>query len=238
MQVVILAGGLVTRLGALTERIPKAMVPILGRPFLEHQITLLRENGVLDILLCIGHYGDQIKAYFGDGRKFGVRIAYSEEGEALLGTGGALKKAQALIDDRFFLMWGDSYLILDYQAIWSSFIKSGALALMVVYKNNNQGIKSNVSLQHGKVAVYDKWQRHREMEYIDNGLSALNKDLLARIPEHTYFEIETIFGELAIEGELAGYETSQKYFEIGSLEGIRELETLLKRRRIEREEQK
>lgn len=236
MQVVILAGGLGTRLGLVTERIPKAMVSVRGKPFLQHQISLLRKNRVRDILLCIGHYGDQIRAYFGDGKRFGVELSYSEEGEALLGTGGALKKAETLLADRFFLMWGDSYLLLDYHAIWRAFIDSEAQALMVVYRNNDRGIKSNVTLRDGKVAVYDKWRHHPGMDFIDNGLSALEKSLLGRIPSGVYFEIETLFKDLSLEGGLAAFETGQKYYEIGSLEGIRELEIFLRSQPSKREE--
>ena len=118
MQLAILAGGLGTRLGPLTANTPKSLVPVLGRPFLEHQIGLVRNAGIKRLVLCIGHYGQRIIERFGQGQAYGVEIVYSQEGEQLLGTGGALKNAEPLLDDAFMMMWGDSYLLLDYAAVW------------------------------------------------------------------------------------------------------------------------
>jgi NDP-sugar pyrophosphorylase family protein len=128
------------------------LVPVLGRPFLEHQIKLVREAGVERLVLCIGHYGEQIVERFGDGSAYGVEIAYSQEGEQLLGTGGALKKAEHLLDDAFMMMWGDSYLLLDYADIWKAFQAQDLPAMMVVYRNENQRVPSNVVVQDGKVS--------------------------------------------------------------------------------------
>jgi NDP-sugar pyrophosphorylase family protein len=223
VQTVIMAGGMGTRLGRLTARRPKSLVTIQGRPFLEHQIELLRENGIRRILLCTGHFGDQIKARFGAGRELGVAIQYSEEGEDLLGTGGALKKAEPLLEEQFFLLWGDSYLLLDYREIWSAFIKSRSLGLMVVYKNSNERIRSNVAVRDGRVARYDKWQPHPDMLYIDNGLSAWSKEILKMMPAGRPLQLERLFQKLALRGEVTAYETEQKFYEIGSVSGLAEL---------------
>jgi MurNAc alpha-1-phosphate uridylyltransferase len=231
MQTVIMAGGMGTRLGRLTARRPKSLVDIHGRPFLEHQIELLRDNGVRDIVLCIGHLGEQIKERIGAGQHLGVAVRYSEEGEELLGTGGALKKAEPLLDDRFFLLWGDSYLLLDYRKIWRAYLGAGCLGLMVVYKNSNERVRSNVKVNEGRVIVYDKWRPYPDMLYIDNGLSAWSKKILRMIPAGEPSEIERLFQRLARRGEIAAYETEQKFYEIGSVAGLAELKGLLRGRR-------
>jgi NDP-sugar pyrophosphorylase family protein len=228
MQTVIMAGGMGSRLGRLTARRPKSLVDIHGRPFLEYQLQLLRESGVRRVLMCVGHYGAQIKKRFGAGRDLGVRIQYSEEGEALLGTGGALKKAGPLLEGRFFLLWGDSYLLLDYRKIWSAYLKAHRLGLMVVYRNSNVRIRSNVLVRDGRVALYDKWKAHPDMLYIDNGLSAWSKDILGMIPPGKPFEIERLFQRLAKQGEVEAYETAQRFYEIGSVAGLGELKRLLR----------
>ena len=134
IQVVILAGGLATRLGNLTRNQPKSMVKVWGKPFLEYQLEVLRRGGIEDIILCIGHMGEQIERHFGNGSKYGVNIEYSTE-DKLLGTAGALKKAEALLNGRFFTMYGDSYLFLDFSLVMSYFESRNKLALMTVYKN-------------------------------------------------------------------------------------------------------
>lgn len=229
MQLAILAGGLGTRLGPLTASTPKSLVTVLGKPFLEHQIDLLRGAGVKRLVLCIGHYGEQIVERFGDGSAYGMEIAYSQEGETLLGTGGALKKAGELLDDAFMMMWGDSYLLLDYAAIWRAFQAQDLPAMMVVFRNQNQRVPSNVVVQGGKVAVYDKWAEDPDKVYIDEGLTCLRKEVLQRVPSGESFAVEQVFRDLAAEGKLAAYETDQPFYEIGSPEGIAELETILSR---------
>jgi MurNAc alpha-1-phosphate uridylyltransferase len=228
MQLAILAGGLGTRLGPLTANTPKSLVPVLGQPFLEHQFKLLREAGVMRLVLCIGHYGEQIVERFGDGSSHGVQIAYSQEGDQLLGTGGALKKAEHLLDDAFMMMWGDSYLLLDYAAIWKAFQAQDLPAMMVVFRNQNQRVPSNVVVDGGRVTVYDKWSPDPEKVYIDEGLTCLSKRVLDWVPKGEPFAIEQVFRDLAAQGELAAYQTSQPFYEIGSPEGIAELETILR----------
>jgi N-acetyl-alpha-D-muramate 1-phosphate uridylyltransferase len=228
MQLVILAGGLGTRLGPLTANTPKSLVPVLGRPFLEHQIKLVLRAGVKRLVLCIGHYGEQIVEHFGDGSAYGVEIVYSREGEQLLGTGGALKQAEGLLDDAFMMMWGDSYLLLDYADIWRNFQAQDLPAMMVVFRNQNQRVASNVVVDGGRVTVYDKWSPDPDKVFIDEGLTCLNKQLLDRVPVDEPFAIEQVFRDLAGEGNLAAYETPQPFYEIGSPEGITELETILR----------
>jgi len=227
MQMVILAGGLATRLGDLSANTPKSMIPVCGRPFIEHQISLVRAAGITDFVLCIGHFGNQIRDHLGTGEKLGVRITYSDEGEHLLGTGGALKKAAPFLEDAFCLMWGDSFLMLDYADIIETFWRRKSKALMVVYRNENKGEKSNVALGRGKVLAYDKWYADHGMKYIDNGLTVVSKQILDRLPGDSVCDIERVFQELAQEGSLDAYETSHCFYEIGSVAGLRDLERFL-----------
>ena len=227
MQAVILAGGLGTRMKPITDRIPKSMVPVLGKPFLERQLQLLETNGVRDIVLCIGHMGQMIRDYFGTGEKWGVTIRYSEEGEALLGTAGAVKKAEPVLSDVFFLMYGDSYLLLDYPDIWNHFQKHTALGLMVVYRNENKLEPSNIVPRDGYVHIYDKTGRTPGMKHVNEGLSVLRKSSLALIPSGRPYSQEDFYQELITRHQLLSYETDQRFYEIGSPKGLDELEARL-----------
>jgi len=227
MQVVILAGGLATRLRPITEKVPKSMVQINGKPFLEYQIELLKKNNLTDILLCTGYLGSQIKDYFGDGESWGVKLNYSEEKESLLGTGGALKKAENLLEDEFFVMYGDSYLILDYQEIAAYFHNFDKQGLMVVYKNYNKFDKSNLIVGNGLVKLYDKRGLNPEMVYIDEGVSILKKDTLRDFPSYTPFPLDKIFQRLISKEELLAFETKQRFYEIGSRQGLDDFKKLI-----------
>lgn len=223
LQMVILAGGLGTRLRPLMANRPKSVIEVKGKPFLQYQIELLTRSGVDDIVLCIGYLGQQIKDYFGDGTQFSVRIRYSEEGERLLGTGGALKKAEDLLGKEFFLMWGDSYLMLDYAEIMAYFKRHDKLALMVVYKNFNRYQPSNVAVDGNLVVKYDKRNPTSEMIYIDEGLSVFRREVLDLIPNNRAVSLEEeIFPELIARREMLALETQQRFFEIGSFEGLKE----------------
>lgn len=227
MQVVILAGGLGTRLKPLTEKIPKSMVLIQGKPFLEYQLNLLVRCGISDIVLCIGYLGEKIKNYFGDGKRFGVKIKYSEETEKLLGTAGALKNAVDLLDDIFFVTYGDAYLILDYREVMRYFKKFNKLGLMVVYKNFDRYDKSNVIVEGGLVKVYDKQRRAPDMVYIDFGVSVLRKKALDLVPKGKVMDLEEFYQELIRRRELLAFETQQRFYEVGSHNGLKEFEGLV-----------
>ncbi len=224
MQAVIIAGGQGTRLGALTKEIPKPLVPVAGRPFLDHQLELMASQGIDQVVLCIGHFGDQIREFVGDGSRWGLEAAFSEDGPTLLGTGGSLKKAAPLLAERFFMIWGDSYLLLDYRQVWQRFLDSGLPGLMVVWRNQGQKEPSNVRLDGDKVASYDKWSPGPEYDCIDYGLSAFERTVLERIPPDEPHAIEQVFVALAREGELAAHVVEHPYFEIGSPAGLAELE--------------
>lgn len=227
MQVVILTGGLATRLGTLADIVPKSMILVKKKPFLQYQIELLKKNNLTEILLCIGYLGSQIKDYFGDGRSWGVRLNYSEEKERLLGTGGALKKAESLLEDEFFVMYGDSYLLLDYQEIVRYFHNFNNRGLMVVYKNHNKFDKSNLIVKNGLVKLYDKKGVNPEMVYIDEGISILRKEVLRGFPSSKPFALDEIFQRLIQEKELLAFQTNQRFYEIGSPQGLDDFKKLI-----------
>lgn len=230
MQTVILAGGLATRLGPLTEKVPKSMIMVGDRPFLEHQLELLRQNGISDIVLCVGHLSEMIRNYFGDGNRLGVTIRYSDEGENLLGTGGALKKAEPLLEDRFFVLYGDSYLMYDYQAISSYSSKFPDFCVMVVYRNDNLYDNSNLNVQDGLVSAYDKANPDGKLVYIDAGLSLLKKEWLTQIPSHRPSSLEELYRKIIDSRKMLAYQTEQRFYEIGSPRGLRELRELMEYR--------
>lgn len=226
-QIVILAGGMATRLRPLTEAVPKSMLPVNGVPFLEHQLCLLRRHGVTDIVLCIGYLGDAIKGYFGDGRRFGLQISYSEEKGRLLGTAGAVKQAQPLLREEFFVTYGDSYLMLDYGEIMAYFRRSHKLGLMVVLRNEDRWDRSNVVVADGLVEIYDKRRRLPGMVHIDEGLSLLRKEALSLIPDGAVMDLEEFHQALIRQRELMAYEVQQRFYEIGSLRGLEEFRQLV-----------
>ena len=224
---VILAGGLGTRLWPLTSDVPKALIPIGGKPFLQHQIELLKGQGIRDIVLCVGHLAEQVQDYFGDGRCLGVRIRYSEEEGSLLGTAGAIKKAEPLLSDDFFLMYGDSYLMIDYREVMRYFRCFHNLGLMVVWKNRDRLERSNVAVEANLVTAYNKDQKTPNMTYVNYGLSVLRKEALLHIPPERPFSQEEFYQSLIDQRELLAFEVEQRFYEIGSPKGLEEFQMLI-----------
>lgn len=231
MQIVILAGGLAKRLGEKTLQTPKAMLLIEGKPFMQYQVELLVSRGVKDFVLCTGHLGEQIENYFGDGSRFGVRIRYSRETGKLLGTGGALKNAEALLGDTFMVMYGDSYLRLDYEDVWRRQQADALDGLMVVYRNDNQFDRSNLTVENGFVTEYS-YEGPRPKRYIDYGLSVLRKAFLQDFSGGSAFGLQEIFQRLIAARRLRAYEAAERFFEIGSHGGIENFKELVKRERL------
>ena len=226
MQCVILAGGLATRMRPMTLDVPKSMIEIDGKPFLEYQLELLKENDIRNVVVCIGHLGHQIKEYFKKGERLGMNIKYGDEKESPLGTAGALKKAGAFLADEFFLMYGDSYVPVDFQGIASYFKKCQKKSLMVVYENKDRFDKSNVEVEENLVKSYDK-KKNQGMLYIDAGVSILAKDVLRRIPSNVNYPLEKVYKGLIAEKQLLAYKTAQRFYEIGSFEGLEEFKNLV-----------
>lgn len=227
MQAVILAGGLGTRLRPLTDGVPKAMVMVHGKPFLEYQIRLLLNGGITSLVLCIGHLGKRIREYFGDGGKFGVDIRYSDDGDRLLGTAGALKRAEPLLADDFFLIYGDSYLFLDYRAIKDFFRRRQELALMVVYRNEDSREPSNVITGGGFVLAYDKETHTPDMTHINFGASVIRKEALNSVPASRYYTQEELYADLIRKRQLLAFEVYDPYYEVGSRKGLAAFDRLV-----------
>jgi len=227
MQMLILAGGLGSRLRPLTERTPKCMVPAGGRPFLEHQLRLLASRGVRDIVLCVGHLGERVLERFGNGHHLGVNLTYAWERDGLLGTAGAIRNAEALLAPEFFVTYGDSYLRLDYRAIMKRFRESDALAMMVVYRNEDRLERSNVVVRDRHVTAYDKTTRLPGMVYVNEGLSVLRRRALKLIPTGIPFSQEQLFQLLIRRRQLLAYQTQQRFYEIGSRQGLEEFRRLV-----------
>ena len=227
IPVAILAGGLATRLRPITEKIPKSLVPVAGKPFLAHQLELLHARGIRHAVLCIGYLGEMIQRDFGDGKAFGVRLDYSFDGPKLLGTGGAIKRALPMLGDEFFVLYGDSYLPVEYRPIAEFFRRSGKLGLMTVFRNEGRYDTSNVVFHDGEIAVYDKKNRPPEMRHIDYGLSLFQASVFESYSAGQPFDLAEVMGKLVREKQLAGYEVPERFYEMGSPAGLAELESLL-----------
>jgi NDP-sugar pyrophosphorylase family protein len=220
LPVAILAGGLATRLHPVTEKVPKALLSIAGRPFIHWQLGLLARQGVTEVVLCAGHLGEQIEAAVGDGSGFGVTVRYSFDGDTLLGTGGALKRALPNLGTAFFVLYGDSYLRCSFAAAQAAFEASADLGLMTVFCNEDRWEKSNVLIRDGRVVEYDKHSPRPGMRHIDYGLSILSVQALQRSPASAAFDLADLYHELASRGELAALTVNERFYEIGSIGGI------------------
>ncbi|HEY3760126.1 MAG TPA: nucleotidyltransferase family protein [Verrucomicrobiae bacterium] len=229
IPVAILAGGLATRLRPITEKIPKSLVPVADKPFLAHQLELLHSRGLRRAVLCVGHLGEMIQRDFGNGSAYGIELKYSFDGPKLLGTGGAIKQALPLLGKEFFVLYGDSYLPIEYAPIADFFHLSGKPALMTVYRNEGKFDTSNVVFADGEIKLYDKKLKLPEMQYIDYGLSLFKTSTFDGYPADQAFDLAEIMTNLAREKQLAGYEVRERFYEIGSPAGLAELETILKK---------
>jgi len=225
----ILAGGLATRLRPLTETIPKALVEISGEPFLWHQLRLLQANGIRRVVMCVGFLAERIQESVGDGAAFGLKIEYSHDGPAPLGTAGALKRALPLLGGSFFVVYGDSYLPCDWKAVERAFFAAGKPALMTVFRNDGQWDYSNVEFVDGRIVAYNKELRTPRMRHIDYGLGVFDQAAFDRIPEDQPADLAGLYQQLLAEGQLAGFEVPARFYEIGSFAGIQELESYLSR---------
>ncbi len=229
IPVAILAGGLATRLRPITEKIPKSLVPVAGRPFLAHQLEMLHTRGIRHVVLCIGFLGEMIQREFGN-EACGIKLDYSFDGPKLLGTGGAIKRALPKLGEEFFILYGDSYLPLPYAPVAETFHRSGKLGLMTVYRNEGKYDTSNVVFRDGEIVVYDKKTKLPEMRHIDYGLSLFKASVFDAYAADQIFDLAEVMGRLVREKQLAGYEVLERFYEMGSPAGLAELENLLKPR--------
>jgi NDP-sugar pyrophosphorylase family protein len=237
MQCVILAGGLGTRMPEATADRPKALLPVGGRPFVDHQLELLAAGGVEDVVLCVGYGGDALRNHVGDGARFGLSVRYVDEGTELKGTAGALRLAldEGALADAFAVLYGDSYLPIELEPVWAAFRAGGLPALMTVYRNDDRWDASNAAFEDGRVVVYDKHgvsSAGEQLRWIDYGLSILSADVIReRVAPRTVADLADLYHDLSVEGKLAGFEVDERFYEVGSPAGLAELERHLRDRR-------
>ncbi|MCO5044056.1 MAG: NTP transferase domain-containing protein [Kiritimatiellae bacterium] len=229
MQIVILAGGLGTRLRELDPLRPKALMPVAGRPFLDWQLELLKRNALTDVVLSIGHLGEQIEAFVKDGSAWGLRVRYARENpRELRGTGGALVHALPLLAEEFLMIYGDSYLPIPFAPVVGAFRNAGAPALMTVFRNRGAWDKSNARVEGNRVVFYSKTARPGEADWIDYGLIAFRRSVIERYQTAPVpLDMAAILSDLVAAGDLAAYEAPERFYEIGKPEGLRELEAVL-----------
>lgn len=226
-ECVILAGGIASRLGTQAGNLPKTLVPVVGRPFADHQLTWLAEQGVGDVVYCIGYRGDQIRDYVGGGERWGLTVTYIDEGPDLRGTGGALRLAYdtGVLPESYAVLYGDSYLQVDLPRVHDAFQASKQPALMTVFHNEGRWDRSNADFDGARVTRYSKTQG--DLEWIDYGLSILTSDIAGEIPADEPADLAGVLSRLSEEGRLAGFEVTKRFYEIGTPEGLSELERFL-----------
>lgn len=222
LPVAILAGGLATRLGPLTRETPKCLLTVAGHPFVHHQLRRLQGQGIRKVVLCLGHFGEKVVEAVSDGSAFGLDVVYSFDGPELRGTAGAIRQALPLLGPAFFVLYGDSYLECDYAAVQHAFEAAGTLALMTVFHNEGQWDTSNVEFTGGRIVTYDKVTRSPAMRYIDYGLGVLSRQAFDTVPDSGACDLATVYQEMLRRGELAGFEVTERFYEIGSVAGLEE----------------
>jgi NDP-sugar pyrophosphorylase family protein len=226
--IVVLAGGLATRMRPLTNPVPKALLEVAGEPFLAHQLRLFAREGIANVKLLVGYRWEQIRAFAGDGSKFGVQVDYIIDGPKLFGTGGAIRRALDRVGSEFLVTYGDAWLDSPYGVVVEAFRASGLKALMCVFRNENRWDASNVVFENGAIRLYSKRHRLPEMHYIDWGLGMLSATALEGRRSDEPWDLSELYQELSEARQLAGYEVSQRFYEIGSSEGLAETDRLLR----------
>ena len=219
LPVVILTGGLGKRLGQKTSNKAKALIDVAGKPFISRQLNYLYEQGIKEVVLCIAHFGEQIKDYIGNGSSYKLKITYSEDGDKLLSTGGSVKKASQILDKNFFILYGDSFLPINFSRVEKAFFQEKKPALMTVLKNLGQWDVSNVFFEN-KCVIYNKKKPLINMDYIDYGLNVVNNSIFHAFPSNKAFDLSDIFEDLSNKNLLAGFEIHDRFYEIGSIKGL------------------
>jgi NDP-sugar pyrophosphorylase family protein len=228
--VVILAGGLATRLRPITEKIPKALVEINGRPFIDHQLDLLAENGISQVVMSVAYLGEMIADHVGDGSRYGLSVTYSFDGDRYLGTAGAIRQALSGLGPRFFTLYGDSYLTVPFAAVGEAFLESGMDALMTVFRNEGAFDSSNVEFAEGRILVYDKKNKTPRMHHIDYGLGVFGGEVFRHLPAGEPCDLATVYQDVLAAGRLAAFEVTERFYEIGTVSGIADTERFLNER--------
>ncbi len=226
-RLALLAGGKATRMFPATLHVAKSMLPVAGEPFLGHQLRMLSAQGFREIVICCGHLEEQLRAFAGDGSRWGCSVVYSSDLAEPLGTGGALRKALPLLGEQFMVMYGDSYLPLELAPVWEMFEGSGKAGLMTVYRNAGRWDASNTWFEDGRILRYSKQQRVVQMKHIDYGVSCLRAEALLEWPSGACFDLADVLQQLLARDQLAGSEVRQRFYEVGSAAGYAEVCALL-----------
>ncbi len=226
-QVVILAGGLATRLGSLVEKIPKSLINVNGTPFIIHQLNYLKSQGLKDVHLCLGHMKEQIIDLLKQNNNLGINFSFSYDGDYPLGTGGALLNALSYLDENFFLQYGDTFLPINYTDVSNFFYQNNNYNILTVFKNENEYDKSNIILNEDKIVKYEKELNDKNMKYIDYGLSILKKVSLNNYDSHRFTDLSSIYQSLIEKKIMISFEVSHRFYEIGKPSGIKETEKFL-----------
>jgi NDP-sugar pyrophosphorylase family protein len=211
----------------ITETIPKSMLTVAGKPFIAHQLRLLAREGISRVVVCTGYLGEQIEKFVGTGEAFGCHVSYSWDGHALLGTAGSLRKALPLLGERFFVMYGDSYLPTSFRSVFAAFLRAQQPALMTVFGNCNQWDVSNIEFVGDRIVRYDKKLRSAAMKHIDYGLGVLDAGRLAEWTMPDPSDLADYYKMLLAENRLAAYEVGERFYEIGSPAGLAETDAFL-----------
>jgi len=227
LPIAILAGGFATRLGSLTKDFPKCLIEVNGRAFVEWQLDLLARNGYSDLVFCVSYKSDMVQEHLGDGSRWGVKINYSLDGEIQLGTGGAIRNALPLLGESFGVLYGDSYLPINYKEVEGEFLSKNATALMTVYQNDNLYDASNVEFKDGRLLNYQKGIRDKKMTHIDYGLTYFQGDAFNYWLKEVSFDLSEVCHTLSNQKKLLGFEVFDRFYEIGSVGGIQEFSEFL-----------
>ncbi len=220
-QLLILAGGMARRLKPMSNQVPKSLIEIKGKPFIYYQLEQARSRGINNVVICIGNLGNEVRKNVGNGEKFNLNIKYSDEGNNLLGTGGAIRNATNLLEDYFFVLYGDSWINTIYQELYNHIKLSGFRAIITVFKNNNKWDNSNISINENIVLSYQK-SKNKNSNYIDYGLSLLPKKIFMKYKEKDAFDLGTVYKRLVKQKQLEAFEVYDRFYEIGSFKGITE----------------
>ena len=231
-QAVILAGGVGARLRPLTYKIPKPMITLNSKPFLEYSIDLLKENGIEEVILLLGYLPEKIKEYFGDGSKFGINIKYSI-GDVSFETGKRIKNVEELLDDNFLLMYCDNYWPLNLKKLAEYHDNHNVLATVTIYTNKDNFTKSNMKVDgKGYVTLYDKSRKEKNLSGVDIGFFIISKKVLKLMPNTNFSFEREILPKLIEKKQLAGYLTDHRYYSIGNLERLLITEKFLQPKKV------
>ena len=219
LPVAILAGGLGTRLGKKALNKAKVLIDVAGKPFISRQLNYLSDQGIKDIVICVGHLGNQIKNYIGNGSKYNLNVSYSDDSDRLLGTGGSIKKACQILGEHFFILYGDSFLPVNFSLVEKAYFQEKKPALMTVLKNKGRWDKSNAYFKD-KCVRYNKKKPRKNMDYIDYGLNIVRNSIFSDFPSNEVFDLADVFENLSNKSLLAGFEIYDRFYEIGSINGL------------------